>query len=559
MIGRGSEIGGFRLDELIGEGGMGVVYKARQLDLDRVVALKLIQPGLSGDSDFRARFQRESRLAAAIDHPNIVPVYGAGEEQGVYFISMRYVDGTDLGEYLRSRHSPLEPLAGARLINQVAGGLDAAHAAGLVHRDVKPANVLLDSGLHPYLTDFGLTKQVTSQSLNTKTGLWIGSINYSAPEQIEGGPVDARTDVYALGCVLFEVLTRRLPYTRDTDMALMYAKVHDQPVMPSAIDPTLPRELDEVIRRALARRPDDRYPSAGDLGRAALAASQGVASSGPERTVAQGAARADGHGYEPTRDTPIYEPPTAVTNEPRPRNWLAAGVGGLAVIALAALAAVALLHAGGTSGPQKARAKAGSPDGGGKKEPAATASASSTVGDTAGGAGATESGSPSTETTEPQEGVTAPPPSAAVIPLEPFRGRLYAAEVPSEWNGETIEAHPSTYYESHWRDPEDDNTSVLIDSQIHYAATTPIEDAESVRSETSQGSTYREVAFEETTLQGLPAARWVFEIEEDRRVDYFLISCGVGFGILGSTSPANFGHWAPTFHAVANSVTGNCE
>jgi hypothetical protein len=556
MIGRGTEIGGFRLDELIGEGGMGVVYKARQLDLDRVVALKLIQPGLSGDSDFRARFQRESRLAAAIDHPNIVPVYGAGEEQGVYFISMRYVDGTDLGEYLRSRHSPLEPLAGAQLINQVASGLDAAHAAGLVHRDVKPANVLLDAGLHPYLTDFGLTKQVTSQSLNTKTGLWIGSINYSAPEQIEGGPVDARTDVYALGCVLFEVLTRRLPYSRDTDMALMYAKVHDQPVMPSAIDPTLPREFDEVIGRALARRPDDRYPSAGDLGRAALAAAQGVASSGPEHTVAQGAARAGGRGYEPTRDTPVYEHVTAVTNKPRSRNWLAAGVGGLAVIALAALAAVALLHAGGSSGPQKAHAKARSKDGGGTAEPAATASSSTELGSTAEGAEATAS---SSSATEAQAEETTSPPTADVIPLEPFRGRLYAAEVPSEWTAETIEAHPSTYFESHWRDPEDDNTSVLIDSQIHSTATTPIEDAESVRSETSQGSTYREVSFKEATLQGLPAARWVFEIEDDRRVDYFLISCGVGFGILGSTSPADFGHWAPTFHAVANSVTGNCE
>jgi hypothetical protein len=552
MIGRGSEIGGFRLDELIGEGGMGVVYKARQLDLDRVVALKLIQPGLSGDSDFRVRFQRESRLAAAIDHPNIVPVYGAGEEQGIYFISMRYVDGTDLGEYLHSRHSPLEPIAGAQLISQVASGLDAAHSAGLVHRDVKPANILLDSGLHPYLTDFGLTKQVTSQSLNTKTGLWIGSINYSAPEQIEGGPVDARTDVYALGCVLFEVLTRRLPYTRDTDMALMYAKVHDQPVMPSVIDPTLPRELDEVIRCALARRPDDRYPSAGDLGRAALAAAQGVASNGPERTVAQGAARTDGRGYEPTRDTPVYEAGPAVTNKPRSRNWLAAGVGGLAVIALAALAAVALFHTGGTSGPQKAHAKAGSQDGGGKKGPAATASASSAS------SASTELGSTAGNHEASAEDAVSPP-AAEIIPLEPFRGRLYAAEVPSGWTAETIEAHPSTYYESHWRDPEDDNTSVLIDSQIHYAATTPIEDAESVRSETSQGSSYREVAFEETALQGLPAARWVFEIEEDRRVDYFLISCGVGFGILGSTSPANFGHWAPTFHAVANSVTGNCE
>ncbi len=539
MIGRGTEIGGFRLDEQIGEGGMGVVYKARQLDLDRVVALKLIQPGLSADSDFRARFQRESRLAAAIDHPNIVPVYSAGEEGAVYFISMRYVDGTDLGEYLRSRHSPLKPLAAARLVNQVASGLDAAHAAGLVHRDVKPANILLDAGLHPYLTDFGLTKQITSQSLNTRTGLWIGSINYSAPEQIEGGPVDARTDVYALGCVLFEVLTRRLPYTRDTDMALMYAKVHDEPVMPSTIDATLPREFDQVIGRALARRPDDRYASAGDLGRAALAAAEGVATTEPERTVARGNARAGGGGYEPTRDTPVYEPAEAPGgNKPKSRNWLAAGLGGLAVVGLAALAAIALFHAGGTAGPSKAHAKGGSKGGAGpaKQQPKATGSVE-----------------------RPESNTVESPPVAEVIPLESFRGRLYSAEVPSEWPAETIESRPSTYFESHWRNPDEPNTSLLIDSQIHNATTTPIEDAEGVRSETSQSSGYRELAFEETTLQGLPAARWVFEIEEDRRVDYFLISCGVGFGILGSSSPSSFGHWAPTFHAVANSVTGNCE
>src|ERR1700749_437342 len=172
QIARGMVIAGFRLDELIGEGGMGVVWKARQLDLDRVVALKLIQPGMSGDSDFLERFRRESRLAASIDHPNVVPVFGAGEEEGVWFIAMRYVDGTDLGDYLRSRNSPLPPADAARMIGRVADGLDAAHRAGLVHRDVKPANILLDAQLHPYLTDFGLTKQMTSQSNAARTGVW---------------------------------------------------------------------------------------------------------------------------------------------------------------------------------------------------------------------------------------------------------------------------------------------------------------------------------------------------------------------------------------------------
>ena len=304
QITRGMVIGGFRLDELIGEGGMGVVWKARQIDLDRVVALKLIQPGKSEDVDFRSRFRRESRLAASIDHPNVVPVFEAGEEDGVWFIAMRYVDGTDFGEYLRSRNSALPPSDSARVISQVADGLDAAHAAGLVHRDVKPANILLDARLHPYLTDFGLTKQISTQSNATRTGVWLGSVNYAAPEQIESGPVDARTDVYALGCVLFEALTRRLPYARDSEMAVMYAKVHEPPLLPGQVDPSLPPGFDDVIHRALARRPDDRYPSAGDLGRAAMAAAHGRLAMAPEQTVARGAAARAG-GYEPTQATPV--------------------------------------------------------------------------------------------------------------------------------------------------------------------------------------------------------------------------------------------------------------
>ena len=148
---------------------------------------------------------------------------------------------------------------------------------------------------------------------------------------------------------------------------------------------------------------------------------------------------------------------------------------------------------------------------------------------------------------------------AEAAPLEQFHGRLYYAEVPAGWTSEEVEEHPSTYYQSKWRDPEDENTSVTIDSQVHTANTDAIEDAEGVREETAQTPGYRELAFEETTLQDQGAVRWVFEVEEDRRADYFVISCGIGFGVLGSTSPSTFGRWAPTFHAVANSVTGSCE
>jgi serine/threonine protein kinase len=539
QIARGTVIAGFRLEEMIGEGGMGVVWKTRQLDLDRVVALKLIQPDKSGDAEFLERFQRESRLAASIDHPNVVPVFGAGEEDGVWYIAMRYVDGTDLGEYLRSRNSPLPPTDAARLISQVADGLDAAHAAGLVHRDVKPANILLDAHLHPYLTDFGLTKQIASQSNATRTGVWLGSVNYAAPEQIESGPIDARTDVYSLGCVLFETLTRRLPYARDSEMAVMHAKVHEPPLLPGQVDPRLPREFDEVIHRALARNPEDRYPSAGDFGRAATAAAHGERAAGPERTVARGAAASAG-GYEPTQATPVPEHPTQVMRTHRSRNRAAVVGAILAGLGIVAVAAILISNSGSSDpGPSKAEASVGKKKRT-TKEPEAKASASEVP-------AREEEAKPATSTK-----------ATDVASLEPFQGNLYSAEVPVGWTAEEVETHPSTYYESHWRNPDDENTSVLIDSQVHNETSDAVEDAEGVREETAQTPGYRELAFEETTLQGQQAVRWVFEVEEDRRVDYFVISCGIGFGILGSTSPSTFGQWAPTFHAVANSVTGHC-
>ena len=351
-IGPGAEIAGFRLDERIGHGGMGVVYRARQLDLDRVVALKLIQAEHREDKEFTDRFQRESRLAASIDHPNVVPIFQAGEFDGTYYIAMRFVAGTDLGELLRKR-GPLSPTRAAVLVTEIAAGLDAAHAAGLVHRDVKPANVLLDERDHVYLTDFGLTKQISSQSGLTKTGTWYGALPYSAPEQIESKPVDARTDVYGLGCILFEALTGHLPHERDSDMAVMWAKVHEAPTLASKFRPDLPREFDDVLGRALSRDPKDRYQSAGDLGRAALAAAKGEAATEPERTVARGAAA--------TATAPLFTSPTRVgdVREKRTRvldsgskehgnRFALLAVGAIAALAIGALAAVAISSSGGS-------------------------------------------------------------------------------------------------------------------------------------------------------------------------------------------------------------------
>jgi serine/threonine protein kinase len=273
----GEVVGGYRIDDIAGRGGMGVVYRATQLALDRTVALKLIAPEIAGDEGFRERFKRESRTAASIEHPNVIPVHEAGEVDGRLYIAMRYVDGTDLRE-LVLREGPLAPERAARIVAQVAEALDAAHASGLVHRDIKPANVLIarrGDSEHVYLTDFGLTKHTSGESGLTKTGQWVGTLDYVAPEQIEGGAVDARTDVYSLGAVLYQALTGKVPYERESDVSKMWAHISDPPPRATEKRPELPRALDAVIGRAMAKKPGDRYQATGQLGQAAvIAASQ---------------------------------------------------------------------------------------------------------------------------------------------------------------------------------------------------------------------------------------------------------------------------------------------
>ena len=284
----GAEIAGCRIEAVAGRGGMGIVYRATQLSLGRPVAVKLIAPDRAGDPGFRERFERESRVAAAIDHPNVVPVYAAGEEGGHLYLVMRYVKGIDL-QGLLARDRRLAPERVAAIGLQIGAALDAAHAVGLVHRDVKPANVLL-SGEHAYLADFGLSQVVGTDTRLTSTGQWIGTVDFMAPEQFSGDPVDARADVYALGCVLYDALTGEVPYARGTVPATMLAHMHDEPPRPTQAADGVPAGFDRVIARALAKDPERRYPSAGDLGRAALAAAEGRHVTESERTVARGAA-----------------------------------------------------------------------------------------------------------------------------------------------------------------------------------------------------------------------------------------------------------------------------
>jgi DNA-binding beta-propeller fold protein YncE len=266
----GSQIAGYRLEEQIGRGGMAVVFRAYDARLDRHVALKILAPGLALDDVFRQRFIRESRAAAAVDHPNIIPVFDAGEASGALFIAMRFVHGRDVRTLLQ-RVGPLPPARASDIITQVSSALDAAHARGLVHRDVKPANMLLDEDPggdrqdHVYLSDFGLTKHSLSETGITSQGQVLGTLDYIAPEQIEGRAVDGRTDLYSLGCAAFELLSGAPPFKRGGGMAVVWAQLSEPPPPVTVRRPELPSAVDDVLAQAMAKSQDSRYRRCGEF------------------------------------------------------------------------------------------------------------------------------------------------------------------------------------------------------------------------------------------------------------------------------------------------------
>ena len=381
----GQRFGAYLLGKLLGRGGMGVVYQAQHVHLGRTVALKLLAPELSENEDFRARFLRESRMAAALDHPSIVTVYDAGDVNGVLFLAMRFVRGTDLSALLDQR-APLGASETVGILSQVASALDSAHRAGLVHRDVKPANVMIE-GDRCYLADFGLTKRTMGNSrVLTAAGQFLGTVDYVAPEQIEGrDDVDGRADVYALGCVLFECLTGSRPYPRDSQVAVLYAQLREPPPRPTELRPDLPESIDHVVTRAMAKSPDARYATCAELVegvRTALRPEPPVTSPTPAPAESMPGAtqplpRPTSLSPEPTRELPPSDPhlaqmPAAAAPPPPPlpfeaataalperapanrKPWVIAGA--LAAAAVAAAVIAVVVSSGGSDIKEQAAA-----------------------------------------------------------------------------------------------------------------------------------------------------------------------------------------------------------
>ena len=321
-LGPGSRIAGYVLEEQAGAGGMAVVFRARDEVLGRLVAVKVLSPALAADQDFRTRFLRESRAIAAVDEPHVLPVYAAGEASGVLYIATRFVAGGDLATMLREGSGPVAPDRVAAVIEQVSAALDAAHAIGLVHRDVKPANILIENipgrAEHAYLSDFGLTKASSGATGLTATGMFMGTPDYCAPEQILGRPVDGRADQYALACVAFNLLTGTVPYQREETISTLFAHVRDPIPVPTAIRSELPAAVDAAVGKAMAKDPAERYASCGEFATAlrwALAMTEGQ--------------RAPGQSVPPAYvPTPVVQPPQPSQPQPsQPQPWASPAVG----------------------------------------------------------------------------------------------------------------------------------------------------------------------------------------------------------------------------------------
>ena len=389
----GTELAGYRIESLLGRGGMSVVYLAEDTRLKRKTALKLLASDLAADEGFRQRFVSESELAASLDHPNVIPIFEAGEADGVLFIAMRYVKTTDLKALIRAKGRSLEPRRILSIMAQTASALDAASEQGLVHRDVKPGNILVAEGQgtggtdHVYLSDFGLTKRQETPTGLTRTGQFVGTVDYVAPEQIEGKPIDGRTDQYALACVLYECLTGHAPYPKDAETAVLIAHLMEAPPRITAERPELPSGIDNVLAKAMAKVKEDRYPNCTSFVRAAAEALGALppGASGPVTlpgsTFQSAPPAPDQRAPTPYAPAPYFQPapyqapqgpgPTFTPSEsppfapakPKRRNALLIG-GVVAALAIAVVIGVVVAGGKGSKGPQGGSSPTGAASGG---------------------------------------------------------------------------------------------------------------------------------------------------------------------------------------------------
>jgi hypothetical protein len=496
----GSVFAGHRIEGLVGRGGMGVVYRATDLALDRVVALKAIAPELAEDAGFRARFQLESRIAASISHPNVITIFHAGEDAGELFITMQYIEGSDLGGLIVRNGTLDERLAG-RIFGQVASALAAAHDRGLVHRDVKPGNVLLageDSRTHAFLTDFGLTKRLSARSGMTATGVLVGTIDYIAPEQVEGRRLDARTDVYALGCVLFHALAGRIPYPRDTDMAKLYAHTMSEPPSLREAMPGVSAQLEAVVRRAMAKRPDDRFQTADELGVAILEATKQDHDIRSPSAAAATLPTAEAAPTAPAAPAPEAAPAPTAAPSGRGPSVLPPG----AASAARDPAAAEPRHDAGRRAPARPRA--------GNRGAWALVLAVTVLAAVGVGLVASRGGAP------PGPSGTASPSRAATTDTpKPFAARSFTATYPAGWTIVQNDTSVDGARRSAFWSP-DRSAGITIDRTAGVSGTPSDFAAQVERNLGQSASGYRQIRSDSLTLAGRPATELVFATDGTR-------------------------------------------
>ena len=535
----GDRLGSFRVIALLGRGGMGAVYLAEDKSLDRRVALKVIRSNLADDSTFRRRFENEARSAAAIDHPNVVPIYSAGHLDGHLHIAMRYVEGPDLEARLRGE--PGEALSvdnSLHILAAVAAALDEAHERGLVHRDVKPANILLEDRGGPervFLTDFGLTRPLGAGRGETETGSWLGTPDYAAPEQMESGWVDARTDVYALGCVLYRMLSGEVPHKGTGPQKVLSIVGGEIPTIPD-VDPA----INAVIQRATAKRPGDRYPSAGDLSSAARSAAAGEGLPTVEQSVATGAAATGRSEAQSEAPTETFGP-TEVTRSMEAdggagwsrKKLLAAVSAGAAIVAGIG---AAIVIASGSGGEQTTIVR----------------TTASTVTEEV----PSEEPAESTQELQEPETTDAEPPESIEASL--YEGAAYSIVVPSVWDHEVQDERSSEgFYTNKWFDPSEPATFIRSDGGNPYSSGDLVEGTRGFV-ERNEAAGYETIFYGADVVGGRPAARWVFLDEGDKRSDYFFTECGEGLAVVGSAPAVRFPVVEQLFREVAASARLYC-